>query len=1105
MINHHDVWKLQLTMRFIILFVFLFCFQLSAKVYSQKDIALKFDNQRVKLSKVFELIESQSSYRFFYNNKQIPVNETVQLKTTGQMTVEEVLQMAFKDLKLNYNILPNNVIIVSPNNQKITPVKIKGIVKDSKGLPLPGVTVKIKSMNKGVVTDINGFFDLEAPDDAVLVVSYLGYVTQEVPVAGKTNLEITMADNAKNLDEVVVVGYGTQKKSSTTAAISTLKGSDITQNAVAHVSNSLAGRVSGVLAVQSSGEPGVDVSTIRVRGIGTTGNANTLTIVDGIPRSFNQVDPNEIESVTVLKDAAAVAPYGLAGANGVILVTTKRGKEGKIALSYNSWYGSQQPTRYPKYLNSYDYAVALNQADINAGFAQAYSADALQKYKDHSDPDHYPDHDWMREVIDFNAPMSSQNLTFTGGSDKVKFFSSLGYLYQQGSVNVINYSRYNLATNVDVKATSTTTVSFDIKGSYEVTKNPAGTSGTGIYTSVTKNAPLLASPLTFSNGLPGNTLLPSIYNSGYNNVDNNILYTQFSVEQKVPFVPGLALKGVVAYDKSYGFQKTWTTPYTYYVLNSSNQFVPTAAGLAAPSLYQLFNQAVNTTLQGYLTYQRTFGKHDINLLAVVERRNGNSNKFDAQRLNYQVNLDELSQGSSNKNDYDNSGSSASSKQLGYVYRATYNYNQKYFAEFSGRYDGHYYFAPGKRFAFFPAASIGWRLSEEHFIKDNFTWIDNLKLRGSVGKSGNLAGSAFQYLPSYGLNNSYVFGGTNFIQVQGAFANAEPNPNITWETSNKADIGIDGTLFRGDFGFTFDVFKERRSDMLLAPNAVVPVEYGIGLSQINAGIMDNQGVDMSLTYYHKYSNGLTFNLGGNFTYAKNKLVQTFENGSTYNNPNRRLTGRPLNTQFGFHAIGFFQSQAEIAASPTQFGKLIPGDIKYQDVNNDGKIDDNDQVVIGKPQFPQIIFGFTGSVAWKGIDLSMLWQGAAEANYILNDETATPFFNGAKIFQEQLNTWSPSNPNPRFPILLPAPSTNSLQVTDLYIRNGSYLRLKTLEVGYTLPKFIMSKIKIKSIRLFATGQNLITFSADKFIDPEEGNARARYYFQQKVFTAGANVNF
>ncbi|WPU92715.1 TonB-dependent receptor [Mucilaginibacter sabulilitoris] len=1107
----HRMRKLQLTMRFTILFVFLFCLQLSAKVYSQKEITVKTDKKEVRLIRVFEMIENQSKYRFFYSNKEVPVNAPVQIKANGNVAIEDLLQSSLEKFGLNFNILPNDVIIIAPNNGKIVPIKIKGIIKDSKGVTLPGVSVKIKNVNKGTLTDQNGIFEIDAPEDAVLVFSFVGFQTQEIPVSGKSVLEVTLLDENKSLNEVVVVGYGTQKKSSTTAAISTVKGADIVNNPVANVTNSIAGRVPGISAVQGTGEPGADGATIRVRGIGTTqtgANASALTIVDGIPRAFSQINPNEIESITVLKDAAAVAPYGLAGANGVILITTKRGKEGKMSLSYNGWYGFQRPARFPDYLNAYDYATAYNQADKNAGLPEAYSADQLQKYKDHSDPDHYPDHDWIREVINFNAPMTSHNLTLSGGSDKVRFFTSIGYLYQEGSVNVINYSRYNLASNVDVNATKTTTVSLDVKASYEITKNPGATSGAGIYTSVTKNSPLLPNQLSFSNGLPGNTLLPSIYDSGYDKKDNNILFTQLSIEQKLPFIKGLAIKGVIAYDKGYIFDKNFQTPYTYYSLNASNQFIPVKAGLAAPSLSESFNQAVNTTLQGYITYQRTFGKNDINLLAVAEKRSGNNNLFGASRMNYQVDLDELSLGSSAKNDYDNSGSSNSSKQIGYVYRASYNYDQKYFAEFSGRYDGHYYFAPGKRFAFFPALSLGWRLSQESFIRDNYSWIDNLKLRGSIGKSGNLAGSAFQYLSSYGVNSSYVFGGTSYTQVQGAFERAQSNPDITWETSKKLDIGLEGLLFKGQLGFEFDVFKERRSDMLVPPTATVPLEYGIGLSQVNGGIMDNQGLDFSINHSHNFANGLSYNVGFNFSYAKNKLVQTFESGATYNNPNRRLTGRPLGTQFGFQAIGFFQSQDEINSSATQFGKLIPGDIKYKDQNGDGKIDDNDQVPIGKPIVPQIVYGLTGGIAWKGVDISMLWQGAAEGSYLLIDEAGAAFFNGAKIFKEQMNTWSPSNPNARYPILLPSPNTNSSQPSSLYISSGSYLRLKTAQIGYTFPLLLTGKIGIKSLRVFVSGQNLLTFSADNFIDPElgaSGSTRSRYYFQQKVYSMGVNVNF
>jgi TonB-linked SusC/RagA family outer membrane protein len=480
--------------------------------------------------------------------------------------------------------------------------------------------------------------------------------------------------------------------------------------------------------------------------------------------------------------------------------------------------------------------------------------------------------------------------------------------------------------------------------------------------------------------------------------------------------------------------------------------------------------------------------------------------FNAERINYQVNLDELDLGSASKSDLNNGGSSSELKQIGFVYRASYNYSQKYMAEFSGRYDGHYYFAPGKRFAFFPAFSVGWQLSNENFIKDNIYWINNLKLRGSFGKSGNLAGGPFQYLSSYGLRAAYIFGGS---QVQGAFERSEPNKMITWETAKKLDIGLEGLFFNGKLGFVFDVFKERRSDMLVPPTTTVPSEYGIGLSQVNGGIMDNQGFDLSLTTTNTFSHGFRVDAGITVSYAKNKLIDIIEGDDTYNNPNRRRTGRPLDTQFGLQALGLFQSQEEIDNWAKQFGKLQPGDIKYADINKDGKINNDDQVVIGNPAFPQLIYGLTGNFSWKGFSLSMLWQGAGKSNFLLTNEAATPFFNGAKIFKEQLDYWTPENRNATYPVIMPTPTPNSSQVSSWWIRNGRYLRLKNLELGYTIPSKIMERINLNSIRIFATGQNILTFSAEKYLDPEigvnSGSKRARYYFQQKVYTVGLNVNF
>lgn len=1114
----HRLFKYLLIMKFVTLLILVSIFQVQASTGFAQTVNISKNN--VSIVEVFREIKKQTDYTIISDSKFIKASPLVSIDL-HDISLDKALNELLPPLGLSYDIKDKAIIIkkatksAAENKQSsrnlTTKVELQrsvsGRVTDQDGVPLIGVSVVIKGKTTGTTTNDGGQFSIAVQDGDVISFSYIGFDTYEVTYTGQSSINPTLIESIQSINEIVIVGYGSQKRSSLTAAVSTLDGEAISQNPVANVNNSIAGRVPGVLSFQTSGEPGADAATLRVRGISTIGNnSGALTIVDGVPRDFSQINPNEIESISVLKDAAAIAPYGLGGANGVILITTKRGKEGTVSLSYNSWFGTQRPTRYPKYLDAYGFATTLNAASINAGLDPFYTDEELQAYKNRIDLDHYPDHDWVREVIDFKAPMTSHNLSFSGGSEKIRFFSSLGYLYQQGSVRKINYSRYNLASNIDFDATPTTLVSFDIKGSLEATKNPGSIDGTGIYTQVTKQPPLLVNQLQYTNGLPGNTLLPSIYESGYNNGNENTWYTQLSIEQKISAIPGLSLKAVGAYDKNYTLAKQWQTPYSYYTLNSDDEFVELKGGVTAPRLNQGFRENVNITLQGYINYENTFGDHHVSALAVAEQRTGDIMAFDASRINYQVDLDELSLGSSSKSDLDNSGSSSSNKQLGFVYRLSYDYAQKYLAELSGRYDGHYYFAPGERFAFFPAASLGWRLSEESFIKDNFSWIDNLKLRASYGKSGNLAGGPFQYLSSYGLNASYIFGGS---QVQGVFERPEPNVNITWETAKKVDVGLEASFMRGRLGFEIDFFKEKRSDMLVPPTAVVPVEYGIGLSQVNGGIMENKGLDFSINTMNNFSNGLRIDGSFNISYAKNKLVQTFENASTFDNPNRRRTGRAMDTQFGLRAIGLFQSEEEIASSAKQFGTVQPGDIRYEDVNNDGVINNDDEVVIGLPAFPQIIYGLNGNFSWKGFDLKMLWQGAAKSNFLLTNEASNPFFNGAKIFEEQLDYWTPDNRDATYPIILPSPNSNSSQVSSWWIRDGAYLRLKNLEFGYTIPAQVMEKMKLNSIRLYAAGQNLLTFSAEDYLDPEIGlsgaSRRARYYFQQKVLTFGLNVNF
>ena len=1115
--------KIGIAMQLTTIILLAACLQVNAASALAQQVSISGTN--IPLKEVFSKIRKQTGYNFVYSNEDLQHAGLITIDAKKQ-PLTAVLDQCFAHQPLSYSIY-KKIIIVSPKTDPpvantAPSIQIEGTVTDSAtGNPLGGVTIRVKGSNTGTTTDAEGRFSLNVPDDARLIASYLGYTNKEVAVNGSTFLHIVLNASATALNQLVVVGYGTQKKTDLTAAVSSVDGEEITKAPVANISNTLGGRVSGVISRQSSGESGDDAATIRIRGIGTTGNANPLIVVDGVPMNYNNLNPNEIATITVLKDAAAVAPYGVAGANGVVLVTTKRGKEGAFSFNYNGYYGFQRPTAIPDYLDSYGYARQLNAANKNVGTPAAYSEEDLQKFKNGSDPNHYPNTDWVHEVLNFHAPITQHSLSFTGGTDKIRLYSDLGYLYQEGVVSSINFKRYNLGINADANVTPTTTISLDIHTAIEKTHNPAGTSGVGIFTNVTEIPPVF--PLKYTNGFPAHEMLPSIYESGYDKNTANVFNGKLQIAQEIPFIPGLSIKGVYAYHKNYALEKTWQLPVTFYSLNAADEYVSQMAGPPDPELYQQFRETREITLQGYLTYERSFGKHHLDLLAVYENRPGDSMMFSASRINYSVNLDELSMGSSNKNDMDNAGYSAQRAQIGWVYRVNYNYADKYLLGLTGRYDGHYYFAPGKRFAFFPAVSLGWRLSEEPFLQGRFPWLDHLKIRGSYGKSGNLAGGPFQYLRSYGLHGSYVFGGTDPVQVQGLYENAQPNPFITWETAKKTNIGLDAGLWNGKLDVTIDVFRGKRSDMLLEPAATVPAEYGIPLSQVNAGIMENRGFDFSLSTRQRFGKDFHLNAAFNFTYARNKLIQTFETDATYNNPNRRRTGRPLNTQFGLSALGLYQADDFDAEGnlkkelpvPT-YGPVQAGDIQYADLAGpagpdgrptapDGKIDINDYTVIGQPEFPQIIFGLNTVMEWKGLDLSMLWQGAGNANIYLESELAFPFFNRAKIAAYQTDYWTPDNTDARYPRITPTPTTNNKQPSSFWIRNGTYLRLKTLELGYSLPKAILDKIKLKAVRVHVGGQNVLTFSQFKYVDPELGNNRARYYFQQKVYSFGLNIGF
>lgn len=996
---------------------------------------------------------------------------------------------------------------------------ITGTVVDSMDTaPLQGVSVFVQGTSKVTTTNAQGEYAISVTPNATLIFRYIGYLDKQITLGNQLIVNVSLSSSYQGLEEVVVVAFGTQKKTSLTSAVSALRGKEIVSIPVANLSNSLGGRLPGVIFKQGKGEPGLDGSNIFIRGISSTGANQPLLIVDGIPRSFQQLDPNTIESFTVLKDAAAAAPYGVAGANGVILVTTKRGKTGAPSLTYNGYIGFQNPTILPDYATGYQYATLRNAAAKNDGRPLPYSEDALSKFKDGSDPDRYPPTtDTYDRLITRNAVITSHNIELSGGADRIKYYAGLGYLDQDGMWPATNYNRYNLVVNLDVEATKTTKISVNLNGRAEKATSPA-IGSSRLFELIGWVHPGIG-PLVFSNGMSGSYVMGNMFKSGYFNNKTSALYSQISVEQKLPFIPGLNIKGTIAYDPTIIMTKIWTLPNHMASINTNTTpYVITDGifGQTKPSLDQNFNQSHQLTYQSSLNYVRTFGKNNIGALALLEARGGESMNLGANRRNYNLTIDEINMGSSSLNDISVRGLSSADRQIGLVYRATYNYASKYLLEASGRYDGSYYFAPGKQYGFFPAFSVGWLLSEENFIKQNLPWIDDLKIRGSYGEVGALAGSTFQYLPAYNVSGpGYVFGGE---ATQIVSERSEPNLNITWERAKKTDVGLEATLWKGLLHFEADYFYENRTNMLVNPDVIVPSEYGIGLSQVNAGIMKNQGVEFAVSSFYRVSKDLEVSLGGNFTYAKNTLLQVFESPVTYNNPNRRLTGKPLGTQFGFKALGLFQLsdfngdgtiKNGIATQP--WGMVKPGDIRYDDIDGDGRINDNDLTAIGDPvAAPRIVYGILPHIGYKGFTLDLLFQGAAKSNFYQNNGAIWPFWNGMNAYVKNLDYWTPENPNAKNPRITTAQPLNNTQTSSFWLADASYLRLKSATLAYSIPSVIIQKIGIQKGQIFISGQNIITWTDMIDFDPEIIPTAGGWspnsgwnYPQQKVFSIGLNV--
>jgi TonB-linked SusC/RagA family outer membrane protein len=1012
--------------------------------------------------------------------------------------------------------------------------RITGTVKGDNNEPLVGATIQVQGTTLGTLTDADGRFSIDVPDEsAVLVISYIGYITQVIPVSGRTTIDVVLAFAEELLEEIVVIGYGTQKKGTMTGSVSVVKGEEVAKVPTSNITGAMGGKLAGVLTRQQGGQPGSDNTEIHIRGVATTGDNAPMIVIDGVIRDkLNQVDPSIIESVVILKDAAAVAPYGLNGANGVILITTKKGQVGLPTMTFNTYYGVQTPTYYPDLLNAVDYMKLRNEAVLNenpTAEVLAFDPEVIENYASYhaDDPDRYPDSN-TDDLVDFTIPIQKHDLQISGGTDKLKYFAALGYFGQAGLFERVGYHRFNYNLNLTANVTNTTLLTFGFIGSQErVNDLDVASSANQLFRSGYKFIP--TESIYYSNGLwgqfAGNSPVAVLEGDGYEHVDRSTLLTSITVEQQLPFIKGLSVKGAFSYDANMQYQKGWHTPFYYYTIDMTktpytwSRSISTQEGNVPAYTYltQRDERGVGITFQGYINYARAFGRHDITGLLVAEFYSGDRTWLSARRNNYNVPIDEMNLGSSNKSDFENGGMSYEATGIGYVYRIGWRWNNRYMIESAGRYDGHYYFAPNKKWGFFPSVSIGWRISEEDFMK-NLGFIDNLKLRGSWGETGNLAGSAYQYLAGYTLAGNAISFGTGTI-VQQAYVNTENNPNITWEVSKKSNIGFEAELWHNLLNIEFDFFYERRSGMLLSPAITVPFEYGLNLAQENAGKMNNYGFELQLGTRRQFQNGLNINVAGNISLARNKMIETFETAATYNNPNRRRTGRALNTQFGYKALGLFQTSDDTNGDGiisteeypvTQWGTLRPGDIKYEDQNGDNKINSDDEVVIGYPNnYPLMTFGLNPNATWKGFDLSLFFQGSAMMSYRIYNFMTLPFLNNNSNadYEYYNNRWTKETPNAKYPLAHPNPVANNEQQSTFWTKSAAYLRLKNAQFGYTLPRFLLNAIKIQSIRVYVASQNMFTISGLKFMDPESANAQwdGTFYPTMKSYTIGANVTF
>ncbi|GAA4313983.1 TonB-dependent receptor [Compostibacter hankyongensis] len=1092
--------------------------------------------EHVNVDKVLHKIQKESRYRFFYNERYLKHLNPISLNV-HRAGLSEVLDRLL-DKTLTYKIIDNDLVVISLKEHLEDQHKVEGMVVDEKGAPLVGVTLKVKGSSQGTVTDIGGKFTFVVPENAVLEVSYVGYQTQEITVGDRTKLTITLQPSASGLNEVVVVGYGTEKKVNLTGSVSTVSISELKQAPVTNFSNTLAGRAPGVIAINNSGEPGGDGSNILIRGKHTLNNNAALLVIDGVPSpnsTLERLNPNDIESMSILKDATA-SIYGAESANGVILITTKHGmleQAPEFTLTFNQ--GVTQPTRIPKMASAVQYMNMINEAATYAGNTPQFTEDEIKAYGDPDrDPWLYPSTDWFRAGLKNLSLQTNANLSIRGGSKELTYYLSLGGLTEDGfyKQSATRYNQFNLRSNITAQVTKNIKIGLDLSGRKEARNYPT-VSAAQIFRFLMRGRP--TDPAYYPNGDPGPDLESGVQPvvtgtkaTGFHHNNQYFATGNLTADITIPGLKGFNIRGLLSYNKKFQEIKDWAIPWTLYNFDKQayinndkkdpeNFLTAAMKGPSDPQLSQTYYSDQKILANAVANYKKTFGDHNMSLMVGTEMQRFGENNFNAFRRHFiSTEIPELFAGS--QEDWTNNGSAAHGARLSYFSRAEYNYKNKYLFQFVGRYDGSYLFPSNSRWGFFPAFSAGWRLSEEPFFRNKIELFDELKLRASWGKTGNdltdptQLVEAQQYYGGYEFGGGYVLGIDNV--VSSLYQSRIPNPSITWERANQFDVGIDATAIKDKLTFTLDFWRQVRTGILILPLETQPQTTGYTPPRQNIGQVNSTGFDGNIGWNQPVNEDFSFYIALNAGYSVSKVIKT--NEVTGLPEYQTAVGDKIGTGLYYKSIGIFQNQKEVDAYPHWTGAR-PGDVMFEDVNKDGKIDANDRVRINKSiGTPDWMGGVNLSGTWKQLSLSIFFQGAAGAVQYVHTESGDI---GNYFASFASKRWIPDPDDPTG--MTPDPSGSPYSGPRTYdrgdaywynnnntyfLRSTNYIRLKTLELGYNFSQALLNKLgKIHALRIYLNGYNLITWDKFKLLDPEASNSAGQYYPQTRVYNVGFNLTF